>query len=46
VTQKIHERTPIADKNSSKVDDYKINSNKSVAVLYSKDKQAEKEFGN
>jgi hypothetical protein len=30
--------------NFSKVDGYKINSNKSVAFLYSKDKQAEKEI--
>ena len=30
--------------NFSKVAGYKINSNKSVAVLYSKDKQAEKEI--
>ena len=31
--------------NFSKVAGYKINSNKSVAFLYSKDKQAEKEIG-
>jgi hypothetical protein len=30
--------------NNSKVTKYKINSNKSVAFLYSKDKQAEKEI--
>jgi hypothetical protein len=30
--------------NSSKVARYKINSNKSVAVLYTNDKQAEKEI--
>jgi hypothetical protein len=30
--------------NCSKVAEYKINSNKSVAVLYTKDKQAEKEI--
>jgi hypothetical protein len=32
-------------KNFSQVDGYKINSNTSVAFLYSKDKQAEKELG-
>jgi hypothetical protein len=31
--------------NFSKVARYKINSNKSVAFLYTKDKQAEKETG-
>jgi hypothetical protein len=31
--------------NFSKLAGYKINSNKSVAFLYSKDKQAEKEIG-
>jgi hypothetical protein len=31
-------------KNFSKVSGYKINSNKSVAFLYTKDKQAEKEI--
>jgi hypothetical protein len=31
--------------NFSKVTEYKINSNKSVAFLYSKDKQTEKEIG-
>ena len=31
--------------NFSKVAGYKINSNKSVAFLYSKDKQTEKELG-
>ena len=30
--------------NFSKVDGYKINSNKSVAFLYTKEKQAKKEF--
>jgi hypothetical protein len=31
--------------NVSKVDGYTINSNKSVAFLYTKDKQAEKKLG-
>jgi hypothetical protein len=44
VTPKIHHRTPTADKNFSKVDRYKINSNKSMAFLYTKDEQALKEI--
>ena len=38
--KKLHQRTPIADKQlqqSGKVARYKINSNESVAFLYSKD---------
>jgi hypothetical protein len=37
-------RTPKPDNNFSKVAGYKINSNKSVAFLYKKDKEAEKEI--
>ena len=44
MTPKLHQRTPAADKQLSKVAGYKINSNKSVAFLYSKNKQAEKEI--
>ena len=36
--------TPKEKKRSSKVAGYKINTSKSVAFLYSKDKQAEKEI--
>ena len=43
MTQKLHQRTPTAYKHFSKVAGYKINSSKSVAFLYSKDKEAEKE---
>ena len=44
--KKILERSPTANKkkNFSKVAGYKINSNKSVAFLYSKDERAEKEI--
>ena len=45
MTLKFHQRTPKPDKQlqcSSLI--YKINSNKSMAFLYTKDKQAEKEI--
>jgi hypothetical protein len=45
VTLKFHQRTPKPDKQlqcSSLI--YKINSNKSMAFLYTKDKQAEREI--
>ena len=42
--QKFHQRTPKPDKRFSEVAGYKINSNKSVVFLYTKDKQAEKEI--
>jgi hypothetical protein len=42
VTQKFYQRTPKPDKQLSAVARYKINSNKSVAFVYTKDKQAEK----
>jgi hypothetical protein len=41
---KFHQRNSKCDKNFSKLARYKINSNKSVAFLFSKDKWAEKEF--
>jgi hypothetical protein len=43
MTRKFHQRALKPD-NFSKVAGYKINSNKSVAFFYSKDKQAEKEI--
>ena len=43
MTQKTLPETPTTD-NFSKVAGYKINSSKSVAFLYSKDKQTEKEI--
>jgi hypothetical protein len=44
VTQKFHQRTHKPGNNFSKVAGYKINSNKSVAFLYTNDKQAVKEI--
>jgi hypothetical protein len=41
--QKLHQRTPKADKQLQQMARYKINLNKSVASLYSKDKQVEKD---
>ena len=41
---KFHQRTLNLIKNFSEVAGYKINSNKSVTFLYTKDKQAEKEI--
>jgi hypothetical protein len=40
-----HQRFPKPDNLLHKVTGYKIKSNKSVAYLYSKDKQAEKKLG-
>jgi hypothetical protein len=44
VTPKFHERIINLINNFSKVNGYKLNSNKSVAFLFSKDKQVEKEI--
>jgi hypothetical protein len=44
VTPKIHQRTPKPDKQLQQHGWKKINSNKSVAFLYSMDKQPEKEI--
>jgi hypothetical protein len=44
VTTKFHQRTAKPENNFIKVAGYKINSNKSVAVFYSKDNQTEKEI--
>ena len=43
MTQKLHQRTPTADKQLQQVYGYKINSSKSFAFLYYKNRQAEKE---
>ena len=44
MTQKFHQRTHKPGNNFSKVAGYKINSNKSVAFLYTNDKETEKEI--
>jgi hypothetical protein len=44
VTKKCHQKLLNLINNFSKVAGYKINSNKLVAFLYSKDKRAEKEI--
>ena len=44
MTQKFHQRTPTLINNFGEVAEYKMNSNKSMAFLYTKNKQAEEEI--